>query len=93
MKAVVRCADKYEAQKLASMMHTEGDIEAQLAEVLNVIDEECIVCLRDSSVHSILLADTENATRLADFVQSIKDGDHKVVGAETDGDMVSVEKG
>lgn len=92
MKSTIHCTDKYEAQKLAAMMHAEEDAEAQLVEVINVIGEECLVRLRDSSVHSILLADADNAARFADFVQSVKDGTHRIVDAKADGDMISVEK-
>lgn len=92
MKITVHCADKYEAKKLAAMLYAEEDSEAQIAEIINVIGEECVVLLRDHSVHSILLTDKENATLFADFVQSVKDGEHRIRGGKADGEMVTVEK-
>lgn len=92
MKSSIQCVDKYEAQKLASMLYAKDGVEAQLAEILNVIGTECVVRLRDGSAHSILLIDTENATRFADFIQSIKDGAHKIVGGKADDDIVIIEK-
>lgn len=92
MKVTIQCADKYEAQKLSSVLYVKDDVNAQLAEILDVIGEECVVMLRDSSAHSILLSDPQNAALLADFVQSVQDKTHQIVDVQIDGELVSIEK-
>jgi len=88
----VRCRDAYEAQKLAGFARSEAGAPAPLAEVLDVIGEECVVALRDSSAHSVILADGENAALLADFVQSVHEGAHAITSAMAHGDAVTLEK-
>ncbi|MDD9843762.1 MAG: hypothetical protein OXU85_07755 [Thaumarchaeota archaeon] len=92
MMETVRCRDAYEAQKLAGFARSEAGAPAPLAEVLDVIGEECVVALRDSSAHSVILADGENAALLADFVQSVHEGAHAITSAMAHGDAVTLEK-
>ena len=92
MMETVRCRDAYEAQKLAGFARSEAGAAAPLAEVLDVIGEECVVALRDSSAHSVILADGENAALLADFVQSVHEGAHAITSAVAQGDAVTLEK-
>ena len=88
----MRCRDAYEAQKLAGMASAGDGGVAPLAEVLDVIGEECIVALRDSSAHSVILHDAPSAAALADFVQSVHEGTHALAAAEASGDSVTLEK-
>ncbi len=92
MRETVRCRDAYEAQKLAGIAYAEDGGTAQLTEILDVIGEECVVALRDSSAHSVILHDTKNAAVLADFVQSIHDGTHEMVAARASDEYVTLEK-
>ena len=92
MKGTFRCADKYQAQKLAGLAHSEEGTMARIAEIIDVIDTECLLMLGDSSVHSIMLYDESEAAALADFVQSVKDGEHAITASEAAGDSVIIEK-
>ena len=92
MKVTIRCADRYEAQKLASITHAEKGVDVQLDEIINVINEECIISLHDQSAHSILLHDISNAIRLADFIQSVCEGIHKIVNTKIENDTITIEK-
>ena len=92
MKITVRCEDKYQAQNLLRFAHPQDKTSSQLAEVLDIIDKECVVALHDSSAHSVLLYDARDAVRLADFVQSVRDGVHKIVGAWATDETVTIEK-
>ena len=76
----IRCADKYEAQKLCSMVLVKGN--TYIVSVLNIIRNEMIVSLKDGSAHSIVLHDTVEAERLAAHMQYVFDGTHYISGAE-----------
>jgi len=60
MKLRVRCRDKYEAQKLVSLIYRDDDNDTFVTKILNVIENEVVVSLKDKSAHSVLLKDSQN---------------------------------
>lgn len=92
----VRCRDAYEALKLASLAYPhdgrarEGGAFA--SEVVTAYGDEVVLSLRDGSAHSVVLADDGQVEALADFMQSVSDGEHAIAGAEAAGASVSLEK-
>lgn len=86
----IRCADKYEALKLASMalVHKQTYIDS----VLDIIDNEVVVSLRDKSAHSIVVYDGMEAEALAGYLQSVLCGPHMIQVAAASGDVVYMEK-
>ncbi len=92
MKLIVRCSDKYEAKKFASLISLEGDNDTFVTNILNVVENEVVVSLKDKSAHSILLKDNQNVEALVDFLQSVFEKKHKIVGAATFQDEVEVIK-
>lgn len=92
----VRCRDAYEALKLASLAYPhdgrarEGGAFA--TEVVSAYGDEIVLSLRDGSAHSVMLADEGQAEALADFMQSVSDGEHAIAGAEAAGASVALAK-
>ncbi|MBA0908883.1 MAG: hypothetical protein ITD33_00205 [Nitrosarchaeum sp.] len=82
MKIKVSCIDKYEAQKLSSLLFIKDTSETFITLILNVIDNEIIVALKDKSAHSIVLKDKSNVDVFIDFIQSVLDKKHKIVFTE-----------
>lgn len=78
MKKKFACLDKNEAQKLASMIFIKDGKETFITEILNVIDNEIVVLLKDKSAHSVLLKDNKEAESFVDFIQSVIEKQHKV---------------
>ncbi len=76
MKISITCDDKYEAQKLASLIFIKNGKETYITGILNVVKNELVISLKDKSAHSILLKDEENVESFADFVQSVLDNEH-----------------
>jgi len=93
MKIQVSCEDKYEAQKLASLIFIKESKETYLKEILNVIDNELVVSLKDKSAHSVLLKDQSQVERFADFIQSVIEKEHKILATVTKDHEVEIEKG
>jgi hypothetical protein len=92
MKKKFRCIDKYEARKLASLVFIKDGSETFITEVLDVIENEIIVGLKDKSAHSILLKDQGQVEEFTDFIQSVIEKQHKITHTETINDEIEIEK-
>jgi predicted SnoaL-like aldol condensation-catalyzing enzyme len=92
MKRKIICLDKYEAEKLASLIYIKEGKETYITEILNIIDNEIVVMLKDKSAHSVLLKDGSEVESFADFIQSIFEKEHKIVNAITTGNEVEITK-
>ena len=78
MKKKFACLDKNEAQKLATMIFIKDGKETFITEILNVIDNEIVVLLKDKSAHSVLLKDNNEVESFVDFIQSVIEKQHKI---------------
>jgi len=78
MKIRVSCQDKYEAQKLASLVFLKDSNETFKTEILNIIENELVVALKDKSAHSVVLKDETQVELFADFLQSVIEKEHKI---------------
>ena len=92
MKRKIKCLDKNEAEKLASMIFIKEGKETYIAEILNIFDNEIVVKLKDKSAHSILLKDNTQVESFADFIQSVFENQHKIVNTVTFEDEVEITK-
>ena len=92
MKVKVACTDKYEAQKLASLIYLKDSNETFITKILNVFDNELVVSLKDKSAHSIVLKNKENVEAFADFIQSVLEKEHKITETATFEDEVEIIK-
>lgn len=87
----ISCRDVYEAQKLASLALPRED-GAFITGIINVIEDELVVSLKDKSAHSVVLSNSVMVEELADFLQSVTDSEHKIVDAKSSGIMVEITK-
>ena len=92
MKRKIKCFDKNEAEKLASMIFLKEGNEIFITEILNIVDNEIVVKLKDKSAHSILLKDNSQVESFADFIQSVFENKHKIVGTSTLEDVIEIIK-
>jgi hypothetical protein len=74
----VFCQDKYEAQKLASLIFIKEEKEIYLTEILDVIENEVILSLKDKSAHSVVFKDNSQVSIFTDFVQSVLEKKQKI---------------
>ena len=82
MKINITCDDKYEAQKLASLIFIKDGKETFITGILNIVENELVISLKDKSAHSILLKDEETVEKFADFIQSVIDKEHKLISTK-----------
>ena len=78
MKKKFACLDKTEAQKLASLIFIKDGKETFITEILNVVDNEIVLLLKDKSAPSVLLKDSKEVESFADFIQSVIEKQHKI---------------
>ena len=74
----IHCRDKYEAQKLGSLIFVNETKETYIAEILNVIENEVILSIKDKSAHSVILKDDNQVVNFVDFIQSVIEKKHKI---------------
>ena len=91
-KVEIVAEDKYEAQKLASLIFVKEGNETFITEIIDVFDTEIVIGIKDKSVHSIVLKDKTQVDKFTDFMQSIFEKRDNIVGTSTKEDVVEIYK-
>ena len=86
------CQDKYEAQKLANLIFVNDTKETYVTEILNVIENEIVLSIKDKSAHSVILMDSDQVLLFTDFIQSVIEKRQTIIQTETVGNSVSIVK-
>ena len=92
MKKSITCVDNYEAQKLASLIYIKEDNELFINGILEIIENEIVISLKDKSAHSVLFQDRTQAEDFADFIQSVIDDVNKITKTEVFENVVEITK-
>ena len=92
MKIKINCEDKYEAQKLASLIFIKDSNETFVTRILNIVENEVVIELKDKSAHSVLLKDNVQVEKFADFIQSVVEKGQKIVSTKVFVEDVEIEK-
>ena len=92
MKKKFICNDKYEAQKLSSLIFIKDGHETFITQVLNIVENEIVVLLKDKSAHSILFKDSKQVEYFADFIQSVIEHEHKIINTRIFNDEIEIIK-
>jgi len=93
MKQNIACADNYEAQKLASLIYVKDEKEIFINGILDIIENEIVISLKDKSAHSVLLQDRVQADIFADFIQSVIDNVNTITDTKVIENVVEITKG
>ena len=91
-KVEIVAGDKYEAQKLASLIFVKEGNETFITEIIDVFDTEIVIGIKDKSVHSVVLKDKTQVDKFTDFMQSIFEKRDNIVGTSTKEDVVDIFK-
>ena len=78
----ILCQDKYEAQKLANLIFVNDTKETYVTEILNVVENEVVLSIKDKSAHSVVLEDNDQALLFTDFIQSVIEKKQKIAQTE-----------
>ena len=91
-RVTIHCRDKYEAQKLGSLIFVNDTKETYIAEILNAIENEIILSIKDKSAHSVILKDSNEALLFTDFIQSVIEKKHKITDTKIVENSVEIVK-
>ena len=92
MKVSITCDDEYEAQKLMSLIFIKEEKQTYITSILNIIQNEMVISLKDKSAHSVLLKDEDNVEKFADFIQSVIDKEHNLVSTKKIKSIIEIVK-
>ena len=90
---LILCEDKYEAQKLSGFIFSKDGKEPFISEILNVVDNEIVISLKDKSAHSVLLKDDHQVGVFVDFIQSVIEKEDKILKVSILEDSIKLSKG
>ena len=93
MKKKIICEDDYEAQKLSSLIYVKEENETFITGILEIIENEIIISIKDKSAHSILFRDKTEAENFADFIQSVVENSHRITATIVVDNSVEITKG
>ena len=87
------CQDKYESQKLAGLIFVKESMETYITEILNVIENEIVLSVKDKSAHSVILKDDNQVMNFVDYMQSVVEKKHKITDTQIIDNVLKITKG
>lgn len=88
-----QCDDRYEAEKLASLVSVQKDDTAYVDGVAAVIGREIVIKLKDKSSHAVLLKDKEDVDRLQSLLLNVLNGKIKILSSNFSGSVAEITLG
>ena len=93
MQCEIICNDNYEAIKLSSLIFIKDAKETFISKIINIIENEVVISLKDKSAHSVTLANSIQTEIFADFIQSVLENEHKILETIVTKEKVKIFKG
>ena len=87
------CEDRYEAEKLASLVSVQKDDTVYIDGIAAVIGNEIVIKLKDKSSHAVLLKDRENVDRLKSLLLDVVKGKAKISFSDFAGSIAEITLG
>jgi hypothetical protein len=84
------CDDRYEAEKLASLMSLQKDNTVWVSGVEAAVGNEIVIQLKDRSSHAVLLKDEQAVLVLKSFVADLVKGKRKIQSSECIGSVTEI---
>ena len=84
------CDDRYEAEKLASLMSVQKDNTVWVSSIQAAIGNEIVIQLKDRSSHAVLLKDEETVIRLKSFINEVISGRIKIHSSDYLGSVTGI---
>ncbi len=87
------CDDRYEAEKLASLVSVQKDDTVYVDDVAAVVGNEIVIKLKDRSSHAIQLKDKENVDRLKSLLLAVVEGKIRILSSDFSGSVAEITLG
>ncbi len=85
------CDDRYEAEKLASLMSVQKDGSLYVDGIAAIIDNEIVIKLKDKSSHAVVLKDKENVKALDELLQEVASGKTMILSSNFEGSIAEID--
>jgi len=87
------CDDRYEAEKLASLVSIQKDDTVYVDDVAAVVGNEIVIKLKDRSSHAIQLKNKENVDRLKSLLLAVVEGKIRILSSDFSGSVAEITLG
>lgn len=87
------CDDRYEAEKLASLVSVQKDDTVYVDGVAAAIGNEIVIKLKDKSSHAVVLKDKDSVDRLRLLLLDMVNGKTKIRSSSFSGSIVEITLG
>jgi hypothetical protein len=84
------CDDRYEAEKLASLVSIQKDNTVWVTGVEAVVGNEIVIQLKDRSSHAVLLKDEQTVMRLNSLLMDVLGGQIKIKSSSYLGSVAGI---
>lgn len=84
------CDDRYEAEKLASLVSMQKDGTVYVVGVTAVIGDEVVVKLKDKSSHAVVMKDKENVKKLEELLRDVAAGKVAILSSDFSGSTAEI---
>lgn len=84
------CDDRYEAEKLASLLSVQKDNTVWVSGVEAVVGNEIVIQLKDRSSHAVLLKDEQTVFRLKSFMTDLIKGKIRIQSSDCLGSVTGI---
>ena len=84
------CEDRYEAEKLSSLLSVQKDGTIWFIGISAVIGTEIVIRLKDKSSHAVVLKDKENVEKLRSLLIEVVKGNTKIHSSDFSGAVAEI---
>jgi hypothetical protein len=84
------CDDRYEAEKLSSLLSVQKDGTVWFTGIEAVVGHEIVIKLKDNSSHAILLKDKESANKLRLLLMEVAKGNTQIYSSDFSGSISEI---
>jgi len=84
------CDDKNEAEKLAGFLAIQEDNSIFLHGLANIVQNEVVIILKDSSSHSIMMKDRDTALRLKSLIEEVLLQKKRILGSNSEDSVTEI---
>lgn len=87
------CEDRYEAEKLGSLVSIQKDGSVWVTGIAAIIEREIVIQLKDRSSHAVVMKTRQEARRLGELLSDIVAGISVLKNSERTGPNVKITLG
>lgn len=84
------CDDRYEAEKLSSLVSVQKDGTVWFTGIAAVVGTEIVIKLKDKSSHAVVLKDIENTDRLRSLLMDVVKGNAQIHSCDFSGSIAEI---